>query len=608
MPAPVRTAGASATIARAMLDLTGQVLAGRFRVDSSIASGGMGAVYVATDTTIGRRVALKMLHPDLAVDQDNLERMREEAFSLASLRHPNIVQLYDFHRGGPETTFTVMELVEGESLAKALVRQPRLPVEVAVDYAKQTLSALAAAHAQGIVHRDIKPANLMVVPLPARRELIKVLDFGIAKLTEATIRRRPTTSSLMLGTPAFMAPEQTAGGAIDGRTDLHAVGILLYRMLAGENPLAGPDVPTTLQFVNTRVPADIRTHRPDVPEEVARAIARALEKAPALRFSSAEEFAEALGVGHLTSLASRPGSTPARTGPGPSGPVSGTVLGPGPRPAVAISQTDATAEGARWGPAAQPASSAAVEHTGASFPSQASRLEQHTTGARAPAAAKSHALLVGLGVSLVAIVLLALTGTVAWLASRHPEQAAAAPPDAAPPPADASATPTPSTPPAASVAPSTATLRPAPKALTAAAPTAAPAAVPRDDRGKCQCLPLRGNRHHGDNMALAPSPMPTECECESAAGSLCPHAISPVPCQGRPGCDNSCRGRFSVGTLGAPCTGFNSQGLMSSSVFKSCRFPASARTYEGPPGRACKGLTVDGQMLDGKVFCPATAR
>ncbi len=331
-----------------MLDLTGKVLAGRFRVDAAIAAGGMGAVYIATDTSIGRLVALKMLHPDLAMDAENLERLREEAFSLASLRHPNIVQLYDFHRGGPEATFMVMELIEGESLARGLVQRPRLPVEVAVDYAKQTLSALAAAHAQGIIHRDIKPANLMVVSLPARRELVKVLDFGIAKLTESTLRRRPTTSSLMLGTPAFMAPEQTGGGAIDARTDIHAVGVVLYRMLAGVNPLAGPDVPTTLQLVNTFVPPDIREHRSDVPEETARAIARALAKSPAMRFSSAEEFAEALGFGQLTAMASRRVDPASPAVPQELRP--GAVVGPASAAAgaarlAAVSQTDETASG-----------------------------------------------------------------------------------------------------------------------------------------------------------------------------------------------------------------------------------------------------------------------
>ena len=187
-----------------------QLLAGRFRIESVLGSGGMGAVYAATDTSVGRRVAIKMLHPDVALQRDSLERMREEAFSLASLHHPNIVQLFDFYAGGPECTFLVMELVEAGTLNTVLRTRVPFPVETAIDYAKQVLSALAAAHARGIFHRDIKPANLLVVSLPARHELIKVIDFGIAKLTEETIRRRPTTAGVLLGTPTFMASDARA--------------------------------------------------------------------------------------------------------------------------------------------------------------------------------------------------------------------------------------------------------------------------------------------------------------------------------------------------------------------------------------------------------------
>ncbi len=257
----------------------------RYRVERLLGAGGMGSVYLALDTSLGRRVAIKVM----AADSSELERFRDEAFSLAALQHPNIVEVLDFHVGDGDA-YMVMELVDGETLHARLAREGKLAVDVAIDIAKQTLAGLAAAHARGIIHRDVKPANLLL----HRGETVKIVDFGLAKLRDEDRRRKPTTEGTVLGTPAFMAPEQASASPVDERTDVHAVGLCLYTMLTGTKPFASGDAIETMRRVIMDVPARVDELRPEVPEHVADAIAKALAKAPSQRFDSAVAFASAL--------------------------------------------------------------------------------------------------------------------------------------------------------------------------------------------------------------------------------------------------------------------------------------------------------------------------
>lgn len=536
------------------------VLAGRFRIESTLASGGMGTVYVAVDTAIGRRVAIKMLRAEVAVEQDSVERLREEAFTLANLHHPNIVQLFDFHAGGPDSTFLVMELVPGETLAAVLQRLggAPFPIEPAIDYGRQLLSAVAAAHSSGIVHRDIKPANLLIVSLPARRELIKVLDFGIAKLAEA-VRRRPATAGMLIGTPSYMAPEQAQGGAVDARTDVYAVGLVLYRLLSGVNPFEGFELRTTLDRVMHFAPEDLSRIRPEVPPGIVAAVMRALSKNPADRFASAVDFAAALGLGELTVRAAS--FAPEPMAPMPSmGGAGLAFLNQGPHAAPTI--------------------------------------------ARGPSG-----FMMGIVVALAAVTILGLGGAVAWLLSTRQASRVVDSVDAA----VASS--------AASVAPS-ATSSALPSAVastvssgsTAASTTKKPHETPAPSSsvgtlgGKCACLPNRGTRAHGNNMRLAPRPTPLECACDFEGSTLCTHAFVPCP-PNTPGSQCApCKEKWSVGILGASCTGFDFESKSRTGVAKDCQYPASVVEYAGPPGRPCKGLAVDGQMLDGAVFCPRSSR
>jgi serine/threonine-protein kinase len=243
-----------------------------YRIISKLGEGGMGEVWRATDTKLGREVALKILPASFGQDPDRMARFKREAKLLASLNHPNIAQIH-----GIEDRALVMELVEGQTL-----RGP-LPLETALDYARQIADALGAAHEKGIVHRDLKPANIMVTP----NGVVKVLDFGLAKAADvpggdssnkSTLTLSPTRTGLILGTAAYMAPEQARGQAIDKRADLWAFGCVLYEILTGEQAFTGENT--------TDILAAIVTKQPDVskaPTKVRRLLCRCMEKDPKKR-------------------------------------------------------------------------------------------------------------------------------------------------------------------------------------------------------------------------------------------------------------------------------------------------------------------------------------
>ena len=281
---------------------------GAYEVIGHLGSGGMGDVYRARDTRLQRDVAVKVLSSALSSDPDRLSRFEQEARATAALNHPNIVAVFDIgsHHGQP---FIVSELLEGEPLGHKLRSGP-LPMRTALDYGKQIATGLAASHDKGIVHRDLKPDNVFIT----RDGRAKILDFGIAKLlavpsepeTSLALTAPGTAVGLVLGTPGYMAPEQIRGDAVDHRTDLFALGAMLFEMLSGARPFAGSTHADTMSAVLTREPPDLVTPEGPVPPSTDRIIRRCLEKQPEHRFQSARDLAFALGT--MTSETLAPGS------------------------------------------------------------------------------------------------------------------------------------------------------------------------------------------------------------------------------------------------------------------------------------------------------------
>ena len=279
-------------------------LAGRYSLVRELGRGGMATVYLAQDLRHDRPVALKVLHPELAATLGP-ERFLRETKLTARLQHPHILPVFDSGESEGQLWY-VMPYVEGESLRARLARERQLPLDDALRVMRNVLAALSYAHGHGIVHRDIKPENILL-----EGEEAVVADFGVARAIDTAVGERLTETGLALGTPAYMSPEQATGDRVlDGRSDLYAVGCVLYEMLAGEPPFTGP---TAQAIVARRFSAPIpsvRNTREQVPEGIDRAIARALARAPADRFASAAEFARALEEGGRAPAARVPAGWP----------------------------------------------------------------------------------------------------------------------------------------------------------------------------------------------------------------------------------------------------------------------------------------------------------
>jgi eukaryotic-like serine/threonine-protein kinase len=264
----------------------GRVLGGRYRLDHELARGGMASVWVAEDVLLARRVAIKLLHPELAVDDALRTRFRREAISAARLTHPNIVATYDTGDDNG-TAYIVMELVDGTTLRRMLDTRTRLPIDETLAIAVQVADALEHAHRQGLVHRDIKPANVLVT----HSGYVKVTDFGIAKLAGSSDLTRTGT---VMGTARYLAPEQVHGGTCDARTDVYALGLVVYEMLCGQLPFAGEtDVATAVARLTT-TPAPVHEHCREASPALNAAIIRSLALEPLERFASAHAFRDAL--------------------------------------------------------------------------------------------------------------------------------------------------------------------------------------------------------------------------------------------------------------------------------------------------------------------------
>ena len=264
-----------------------------YRIVRELGRGGMGTVYAAEDTKLGRQVALKVLPPDLAGDPERLERFQREARAVAALNHPNIVVLYSVEES-EGTHFLTMELVEGEPLSHQ-IPAGGLPIETLVASGTALAEAMGAAHDRGITHRDLKPANVMVTD----EGRIKVLDFGLAKLTELApgdddetqlMPTELTGEGRIVGTLTHMSPEQAEGKPVDSRTDVFSFGVLLYQMATGQLPFEGDTAASTMAKILETSPEPPSQIRPELPADLERIVGRCLEKNPADRYNDTRDL------------------------------------------------------------------------------------------------------------------------------------------------------------------------------------------------------------------------------------------------------------------------------------------------------------------------------
>ena len=273
----------------------GSVLSSKYKLVRLLGEGGMGAVFEATHLVLGTRVAVKVLHADLARRPGLIDRFLQEAMVAARIRSENVVHVMDVERTPEGVAFMVMELLEGEPLASVLDRSRRLDEPVACEYARQILSALEAAHALGVVHRDLKPENVFVTYV-GHRPVLKLIDFGIAKLRRDEVgAKNLTVAGVLMGTAEYMAPEQAySADTVDVRADVYAVGVMLYEMLAGSRPVAGDDGRIVALKVERGEVVPLVHALPSVRPELAGLVHRAMAFRRELRFATATEMRIAL--------------------------------------------------------------------------------------------------------------------------------------------------------------------------------------------------------------------------------------------------------------------------------------------------------------------------
>lgn len=275
--------------------LVGRIVGDRYRILGLIGEGGMGAVYEAEHLSVGRRVALKRLHPELATDAHAVSRFQREARAAGASGHEHVVDVLDLGFADDGAPYLVMELLAGESLATRLERVRQLAPQRAAAIAGQVLSALEAVHGLDVIHRDLKPDNIFLTRRHGRADYVKVLDFGVSKRNVEGQDPKLTRTGVMVGTPHYMSPEQARGvRTLDHRVDLYAVGVILYESLAGQLPFRADNYHALLQSILARDPLPLDTLVSDVDPRLVALVERALAKNPDDRFPSARAMWEAL--------------------------------------------------------------------------------------------------------------------------------------------------------------------------------------------------------------------------------------------------------------------------------------------------------------------------
>jgi serine/threonine-protein kinase len=272
-----------------------ETLSGKYRLDKRLGEGGMGEVYRATNVLIGREVAIKVLRPEHAKNKEIVARFLREARAANIVRHPHVVDVLDIGQDEQGTPFIVQELLEGEDLSETLARAGgRLPVDVAIRILLPVVDAVAMGHSKGVVHRDLKPANVFLVRKD--KEIVpKLLDFGISQITQAPGEKKMTLAGTAMGTPDYMSPEQIKGYDVDARTDIWALGVMLYELVAGTTPFQGAETHAAL-FVQicTEDPVPLARVAEGVPKAVCDVIARCMDRDKAKRYPDAAALGEAL--------------------------------------------------------------------------------------------------------------------------------------------------------------------------------------------------------------------------------------------------------------------------------------------------------------------------
>ncbi|RMH44050.1 MAG: serine/threonine protein kinase [Deltaproteobacteria bacterium] len=293
-PAPLSTGEREA--------LVGQVLAGRYEITRQIGVGGMGAVYEARHTLIGKRVAVKVLLDKYANKEQVIARLEQEARLASSIGHPNIVDITDFGETADGRRFVVMEYLEGASLSRRLADEGPMPAPRIAHICVQIASALGAAHKKGIVHRDVKPDNVFLIARDDDPDVVKVVDFGISKALrpaddDGAASPRLTQTGMVLGTPLYMSPEQARGDEqLDHRIDIYALGVIMYELATGQVPFTGTNYLNIISQVLSQPPRPPREVRPDldIPPALEAIILKALAKDPAERYQTMDELADDL--------------------------------------------------------------------------------------------------------------------------------------------------------------------------------------------------------------------------------------------------------------------------------------------------------------------------
>jgi len=272
-------------------DLVGSIIADRYHVMKKLGEGGMGAVYLAEHVKMGRKSAVKVMNPGMANDPDAISRFNREAANASRINHPNVCAVYDFGETPDGMIYLAMEFIEGPSLTKVISDAGALPPRRAADITRQAADALAVAHDMGIVHRDLKPDNIMIAAGRDGTDIVKVVDFGIAKAANSEAQK-VTKTGLVVGTPEYMSPEQLAGDKLDGRSDLYSLALVAYNMLTGKLPFPADTVQESMIKRLTDEPLPLATSKPETSwsPEVQAVMDRALARDLASRYQTAAEF------------------------------------------------------------------------------------------------------------------------------------------------------------------------------------------------------------------------------------------------------------------------------------------------------------------------------
>ena len=317
---------------------------GSYVITGLVGEGGMGVVYGAQHSLLGRQAAIKVLLPDLSRNQDIVNRFFNEARAATSIRHPGIIEVYDFGYLPDGSAYIAMEFLDGQSLATRLASRGRMPPAGAAWYLRQMAGALAAAHAKGIVHRDLKPDNVFLVPDPEMPtgERIKLLDFGIAKLSADSGSQQKTRTGSLIGTPTYMSPEQCRGVTVDHRSDIYAMGCILFEMLTGTAPFAGEGTGDILAAHIVAPPPAPSSRTAGIPPELDAFVLRLLAKDPAHRPQSCAELIQALDA--LGPVLGRPSQGGAASAPFVR-PEMATILAPTPPPGAIAPAVPTTLSG-----------------------------------------------------------------------------------------------------------------------------------------------------------------------------------------------------------------------------------------------------------------------